>query len=172
MWFQSSFEIFHLLVLLKITFCFALENGQKCEEKKFPSFLTPEKFRYRIEQTFPNVDFDPPIRDHFKRYKELTNSKSVQENQKFDMVKKSVNIERCNCVKDIWTSSTENNAKFEYSTCSEVSAERGFGQKIVSYSFYSAKEAKNNKEADKLYFPGIFANLLLMKKFYPGWTMR
>jgi len=47
---------------------------------------------------------------------------------------------------------------------------RGPGQKIIGYSFYGDIEAAHEDKKD--YFLGIYENLKLMPKLYPGWIMR
>ena len=42
--------------------------------------------------------------------------------------------------------------------------------KVIGFSFYG--DVNSDRSKRKGYFEGILANLKLIPKFYPGWTMR
>lgn len=46
---------------------------------------------------------------------------------------------------------------------------RGFGQKVIAFSFYDGKKEKIFKQN---YFEGIAPNVQSAMRFYPGWVMR
>jgi len=53
--------------------------------------------------------------------------------------------------------------------CSPKAYDRGSNQKIVAFAYYGTEYDQNTL---RKYFEGIEANAKLMKKFYPGWTLR
>jgi len=65
---------------------------------------------------------------------------------------------------------TNQDIKFNKTTCSMDAFRRGGGQKIVGFSFYG--DINSNIEKVKGYFEGIGENLKLMPMHYPGWIMR
>ena len=84
-----------------------------------------------------------------------------------------VEIPRCDCkVKVERLQSDSGHEKYKYSetSCSRAAHARGYGQKIVGFSFYGDPRSEHHKS--KKYYQGIVDNLRLMPKFYPGWIMR
>ena len=67
---------------------------------------------------------------------------------------------------------------FKETTCGETSFRRGFGQKVIGFSFYEhdsirLEERRLNKSFDfPPYFRGIEENLDLVPILYPGWIVR
>ena len=67
---------------------------------------------------------------------------------------------------------------FNYTTCGEKAFKRGFGQKVISFSFYEhddtrASERKLNRSFEyPAYFRGIEQTLLLQRNLYTTWTIR
>ena len=68
---------------------------------------------------------------------------------------------------------------FNLTTCSESSYRRGFGQKVISFSFYehdsAGLETRTHNRSGLIYpdyFRGIKTNLELSSQYYPGWTVR
>ena len=64
---------------------------------------------------------------------------------------------------------------FNYTTCGKSAFKRGFGQKVISFSFYenglSDRRLGSSFEIPD-YFNGIKENILLQPYFYPDWTIR
>ena len=64
---------------------------------------------------------------------------------------------------------------FNYTTCGEGAFKRGFGQKVISFSFY--ENGLSDRRLDSSfeipdYFNGIKENIILQPYFYPDWTIR
>ena len=84
-----------------------------------------------------------------------------------------IESQHCNCSRNIpkpkKRTLSEHNILFNQTTCSLESFNRGFGQKIVSFSYYKYMYI----EIDNInYIEDIQENLNLMSKYYPGWIMR
>ena len=67
---------------------------------------------------------------------------------------------------------------FNLTTCGENAYRRGFGQKVISFSFYEhdgrglEERQFNNATEYPDYFRGIETNLLLAQDYHPGWIVR
>jgi len=60
---------------------------------------------------------------------------------------------------------------YNQTTCSQRAFERGSGQKVVAYSFYTCDGSGNTKcgtKNNRGYLNGIELNLALVTKHYPG----
>ena len=66
---------------------------------------------------------------------------------------------------------------FDNTTCGRSAYRRGFGQKVISFSFYELdggglKKRKLNESTEfPPYFRGIETNLQLSSYYYPSWTV-
>lgn len=155
-----AFAILHLLLFTDLVNSepFCLEH-QECWPHQ-------TKFQKKLKKISSDDNLRIPFADAVKRYlKEI----STPENYACSaapksMEKASIEVPRCHCQKE--TLSAE---PLKQSMCSSFSAHRGDQQKVIAVSYYSY-DADLDKR--RLYFPGIWANLFLAKKYYPGWTVR
>ncbi|XP_042228611.1 uncharacterized protein LOC121870734 [Homarus americanus] len=59
------------------------------------------------------------------------------------------------------------------STCSDYSTQRGGGQRVVSFSYYSVDPVTDyDSEHSKKYFRPLYGRALAIATLYPGWLMR
>lgn len=79
---------------------------------------------------------------------------------------KEIILDSCGCKKTILISKDQ---EFN-SLCSDAASKRGKGQKVISYTYFGDPSSKHHKE--KKYYEGISKNILAIKKYYKGWTMR
>ena len=88
-------------------------------------------------------------------------------------------MEHCSCIRTIPKAITHKDfleeedpepIDLQDTTCSSDAFQRGPGQKVVAFTFITAK--KPNREMNRGYFKGIQENLHLTHQYYPGWIMR
>ena len=78
---------------------------------------------------------------------------------------------KCGCERIIKSDDFGNEfTLFNQTTCSQDAYLRGKHQKIVSFSYFTPKDAEFGKK--KGFYVGIKGNLQKMEQFYPGWIMR
>lgn len=138
------------------------EDDEVTEEINENSALNTDKLQ-RILQKLMGPDNFPSMKNVIDEFRMGPQNKINQE--KSENKPKEVFLEECRCTKKIYGNDIQ-----DFNTCSSSSLHRGKGQKVISYSFYGRHFSE--KEQERLYFTGIWNNLLMIKKHYPDWTMR
>ena len=89
-------------------------------------------------------------------------------------MKRKVTLPECNCTREqhVINDSASSIATEApaLSLCSEHSGNRGYHQKVVSFSYFGDEESELSQTRG--YLRHIKTNLEAIKEFYPGWTIR
>jgi hypothetical protein len=79
-----------------------------------------------------------------------------------------VRLQHCRCLRDVAKRSITDN--YSHTTCNREAFLRGPGQKVVAFSLFGDLDSDRSKRRG--FVEGIAANLDLVERFYPGWTVR
>ena len=86
-------------------------------------------------------------------------------------VKKTIQLEHCNCGRTLFSTEDNNSVQFSDTTCGRDAHQRGSNQKVAGFSFYG--NSSSNVHKARKYFAGIEENLRLLKSLYGAdWVMR